>query len=162
MNSSSENRWNSSEQLNQASKYAPDVNSLPATSPAADPNVRRRIRAEASPRGAKMTQKCAVKAGLVRPDWDDPSREVRVQSMLWVLELKLYWNPFTFGRTLEGTGAIPIVEISKRDFFWGCKVLEHGTLEGVNLLGKLLERVRGRSLQIRRGEFTFPDGFLLP
>ena len=57
-----------------------------------------------------MTQKCAVKAGLVRSDWDDPDYEVRIYSMLWVLELKLHHNRFTlsdtpsFGEVLMATG----------------------------------------------------------
>ena len=55
-----------------------------------------------------MTQKCAVTAGLVRPDWDDPNIEVRIQAMLWVVELKLYWNPLTF-----------VIEQSRNVLIWG-------------------------------------------
>ena len=109
-----------------------------------------------------MTQKCAVTAGLVRPDWDDPNNEVRIQAMLWVVELKLYWNPLTFGRVLQETGTQPIVEVSKKDAFWGCKVDAGGILVGVNALGKILERVRLRSAEIKAGKFSFPAGFILP
>ncbi len=158
-----ENRWNSSEQLYQATKYGTDVLCLPAScSPGTDPHVRNRIRDQSTPRGAKLTQKCAVKAGLVRADWEDPAVEIRIQAMLWVLELKLYWNPFTFGRILQETGTRPIVEISKKDPFWGCKAGSDGALEGANVLGKLLERVRSRLREVKTGEFSSTSGFLLP
>ena len=156
------NRWGSSEHLYQATKYGTHVLCLPESAPNTDPCVRRRIQAQRSPRGAKMTQKCAVTAGLVRPDWDDPNNEVRIQAMLWVVELKLYWNPLTFGRVLQETGTQPIVEVSKKDAFWGCKVAADGTLIGVNALGKILEKVRSRSAEIKAGKFSFPAGFLLP
>jgi predicted NAD-dependent protein-ADP-ribosyltransferase YbiA (DUF1768 family) len=156
------NRWGSSEHLYQATKYGTHVLCLPESAPDTDPCVRRRIRAQRSSRGAKMTQKCAVTAGLVRPDWDDPNNEVRIQAMIWVVELKLYWNPLTFGRVLQETGTQPIVEISRKDAFWGCKVAADGTLIGVNALGKILERVRLRSAEIKAGKFSFPAGFLLP
>ena len=159
---SNPNRWNSSEQLYQATKYGSEVMCLPAANPGADPCVRRRIREQGAARGAKMTQKCAVSAGLVRKDWDDPQTEVRIQSMLWVLELKLYWNPMTFGRELAATVELPIVEISKKDEFWGCKDSGDGSLQGSNVLGKLLMDVRSRLEPVKRGQFTSPQGWLLP
>ncbi len=157
-----ENEWNSSEQLYQASKYGTDVSCLPEANPYADPCVRNRIKESTNPRQAKMTQKCAVKAGLVRKDWEDPDHEVRITSMLWVLELKLFWNSFNFGKVLQQTADLPIVEISTKDDFWGCKVSEGGLLVGSNVLGKLLMRIRARSLEIKRRNFTYPDGWLLP
>lgn len=155
------NRWNSTEQLYQASKYDTGVTCVPESNPDVHPNVRKRIRESTNARGAKMTQKCAVKAGLVRQDWEGPD-EVRLKAMEWVLELKVYWNPVTFGQALRDTGDRMIVEISTRDAFWGCKVQPDGILVGENQLGKLLMRVRSRIPQILRGEFTHPQGFLLP
>jgi ribA/ribD-fused uncharacterized protein len=154
------NLWGSSEQLYQACKYGSQVMCLPESSPDADPCVRNRIRAQKAPRGAKMTQKCAEKAGLVRSDWESPD-EVRLKAMLWVLELKLYWNRQTFGRVLESTEDKPIVEVSTKDDFWGC--MEHGNeLRGQNHLGILLMQVRQRIPLILRRDFTYPAGFLLP
>lgn len=156
------NRWGSSEQLYQASKYGTDILCLPKeAAPNADPCVRNRIRVQAAPSGAKMTQKCAVKAGLVRSDWESP-QEVRLKAMLWVLELKLYWNRPTFGRVLEETGDRPIVEVSTKDDFWGCKEYPEAELRGENHLGLLLMQVRGRIPAILKRTFTYPDGFLLP
>jgi len=162
MQKTKENFWRSSEQLFQASKYGSEVMCLPAMSPEADPCVRKRIRAQVSPLNAKATQKCAVKAGLVRPDWDDPEQEVRIKAMLWVLELKLYWNPFKFAAALRDTTELPIVEISRKDTFWGCKETPDGELRGSNVLGKLLMEVRSRLDSVKRGEFSFSEGFLLP
>ena len=156
--------WNSSEQLYQACKYSPAVICLPETSKnkkGVIPNVRARIEAANNARGSKMTQKCAVKAGLVRSDWEDPQYEIRIHSMLWVLELKLYHNPLTFGNALRDTGDLPLAEISPKDFFWGCKDLGNGKIEGQNVLGKLLEIVRNRRSEVRSGDFLYKDGFLL-
>lgn len=155
--------WNSSEQLYQASKYPPGTSCIPHTAEGkknVEPDVRKRIAQQKAARGAKMTQKCAVKAGLVREDWEDPDLEVRIHSMLWVLELKLRYNPFTFGRELIATGEQPIVEVSKKDDFWGCKEMG-GKLVGKNVLGKLLMHVRGRVEDIKAGKLSYPDGFLL-
>lgn len=155
-------KWNSAEQLYQASKYFPGTICLPvaANKGTVEADVRKRIEAATNARGAKMTQKCAVKAGLVRKDWEDPELEIRIHSMRWVLELKLYNNPLTFGRELSSTGARQIVEISRKDDFWGCKV-DEGKLIGSNVLGKLLMDVRERAAEIRKGEFSYPAGFLL-
>jgi ribA/ribD-fused uncharacterized protein len=156
--------WNSSEQLYQASKYFRATDCLPASSlkgKGAISNVRQRILSQTNARGAKMTQKCAVKAGLVRQDWDDPQYEIRIHSMLWVLELKQYFNPFTFGKILKETGDKPIVEVSKKDSFWGCKEIGNGMLEGQNVLGKLLEIIRSRKNETMSRNFVYPDGFLL-
>ena len=81
--------------------------------------------------------------------------------MLWVLELKHYYNPFTFGKALKETDNNPIVEVSKKDFFWGCKDTGEGALEGQNVLGKLLEILRDRYNETRTEKILYPDGFLL-
>ena len=156
-------KWNSAEQLYQASKYFPGTICLPVAANGkgvVQPDVRKRIEATTNARGAKMTQKCAVKAGLVRKDWEDPELEIRIHSMRWVLELKLYHNPLTFGRELASTGNRQIVEVSRKDDFWGCK-LDEGKLIGNNVLGKLLMDVRERAEKVRKGEFSYPTGFLL-
>jgi predicted NAD-dependent protein-ADP-ribosyltransferase YbiA (DUF1768 family) len=155
------NWWNSSEQLYQASKYAPDVECVPESNPDSEPNVLKRIMAQKGAKGAKMTQKCAVKAGLVREDWEDEHFEVRIHSMLWVLELKLWCNPRTFGEMLKNTGNLPIVEKSSKDPFWGGKE-KGGFLVGSNVLGKLLTILRDEKYEkVRNHEFTHPQGFLL-
>jgi type I restriction enzyme, S subunit len=156
-------KWNSSEQLYQASKYFPGTICLPELTKGkkdVEPDVRKRIATMTNARGAKMTQKCAVKAGLVRDDWEDQDFEVRIHSMMWVLELKLRDNPLTFGRELSFTGTKAIVEVSRKDDFWGCKEVD-GKLVGKNVLGKLLMLLRERAEKVRKGEFSYPSGFLL-
>jgi len=154
------NRWGSSEQLYQASKYSTSVTCTPKSNLTSDPNVRARIRAATNPRGAKMTQKCAAAAGLIREDWSSEA-EVRIASMRWVLELKLYHNRSTFGRALLATGDLPIVEVSSKDPFWGCLEVGGDYLRGDNHLGLLLMEVRLKRDQILKGEFSHPGGFLL-
>ena len=154
-------RWNSSEQLYQAAKYAADVECVPGSSPQADPNVRSRIQAATNARSAKMTQKCAAAAGLIRRDWESPEF-VKLKAMLWVLELKAFWNYGTFGRVLRDTQSRVIVEISTKDTFWGCREDGRGNLEGENHLGRLLMQVRERLPEIVRRQFTYPEGFVLP
>jgi len=156
-------RWNSSEQLYQASKYGRDVECVPDSNPNVEPNVLKRIIAQKNARGAKMTQKCAVKAGLVRQDWEDDLFEVRIHSMLWVLELKLWCNQRTFGAALKNTGNLPIVEKSKKDSFWGGKE-NGGSLIGSNVLGKLLTILRDEKYEKVRNpdpQYTYPKGFLM-
>jgi hypothetical protein len=71
--------WRSSEHLCQAAKYGLAVRIVPASRPGADLCVRNRIRAQRGSRGAKMTQKCAVAAGLLRKDGE--AEEVRLPAI---------------------------------------------------------------------------------
>ena len=73
-----------------------------------------------------------------RPDWDS----VRVKIMHWSLRVKLAQNWREFGRLLLSAGDRPIVEQSRKDDFWGAKVVEDGTLVGMNVLGRLLMELR--------------------
>jgi ribA/ribD-fused uncharacterized protein len=152
--------WHSSEQLYQACKYAGNVNCVPATSVGkkVQPNVRQRIIDSTNPMGAKMTQKCAVKAGLIRDDWED----VKIENMLYVLKLKLKNNPVAFRRALLSTGQLDIVEISRKDKFWGTVEIENNVLEGSNVLGKLLMDVRTDMDNILEETLNEPPGFWLP
>lgn len=150
--------WKSSEHLYQASKYAADTECVPGDGEkCTEPNVRKRIQMVHSPMGAKMTQKCAVKAGLVRPDWND----VMVDNMRYVLQLKLFFNKDTFGEVLLQTGKLTIVEKSRKDDFWGAMPYLITMLRGQNKLGYLLMEIRDNAQHILRGEFSEPANFLL-
>lgn len=107
-----------------------------------------------------MTQKCADKAGCRRGDWADPTKEIRICSMLWVLELKLS-NNRVFREALLATGDKPIVEVSKKDDFWGC-LPDGDILVGQNILGLLLSDLRSRADEVSNGNLSFPCGWLLP
>ena len=152
------NRWNSSEHLYQASKYSPSVECISEESGSTITFIQKRIRNQASPRGAKMTQKCGEKRGVIRYEWD----EIKVDVMTWVIELKLHANYHSeFGRSLMSSKGKDIVEVSKKDDFWGTKEVSPGVLIGHNHLGRVLTNVRNRASEIIKGNFSFPEGFLL-
>jgi ribA/ribD-fused uncharacterized protein len=99
------------------------------------PEVQKIIIGQHSPMTAKMISK--REREKCRSDWDS----VRVGIMKWCLRIKLIQNWDTFTELLESTGDMPIVEVSNKDPFWGCKV-EEKKLVGVNALGRLLMELR--------------------
>lgn len=100
------------------------------------PEVQLRILNEVSPMTAKMRSKPFRKYS--RDDWDD----IRVPVMRWCLRVKLACNWSSFSGLLDETGEESIVEESRRDAFWGAAPLEDGSLEGCNVLGRLLMELR--------------------
>jgi len=64
--------------------------------------------------------------------------------MRWCLRVKLAQNYEGFGRLLLATEDRPIVEQSRKDDFWGAKVVgvTDETLIGQNILGRLLMELR--------------------
>ena len=102
------------------------------------PQVQKMILNEASPMTAKMRSKPYRKES--RPDWDD----VRVKVMRWCLRVKLLYNWHKFSRLLLSTGGRPIVEDSRNDSYWGAVSQDHNTLNGQNVLGRLLMELRSK------------------
>ena len=100
------------------------------------PEVQKMIIGQKSPMTAKMVSKPYRKDS--RADWDD----VRVRIMYWCLRVKLAQNWEKFGDLLRTTENKPIVEVSRRDQFWGAKPVDTETLVGENVLGRLLVRLR--------------------
>lgn len=101
------------------------------------PDVQKLIIGQISPMTAKMRSKPYRKDS--RPDWD----QVRVRIMRWSLRMKLANNWNAFSTLLLKTGERPIVEESRKDDFWGAKVVDDGdTLVGMNVLGRLLMELR--------------------
>jgi type I restriction enzyme S subunit len=124
------------------------------------PEVQRLIVAQLSPMTAKMKSKPHRKDS--RPDWD----RVRVKIMRWCLRVKLAQNWNEFSRLLLSTGDLPIVEESRKDDFWGAKVVGTSTLVGMNVLGRLLMELREEIKQdhggkLRRVEAPTLANFLL-
>lgn len=64
--------------------------------------------------------------------------------MRWCLRVKLAQHYDEFGRLLLATKDYPIVEQSRRDDYWGAKVIgaTDETLVGQNVLGRLLMELR--------------------
>lgn len=152
-------RYNSSEQLYQCCKYHSDTVFLSGDKNQTELNIRDHILKANNAMGAKIAQKCAVSAGLVRPDWYPP-KEVRIYAMLWVLELKAIQN-IEFRNALISTENNDIVEISRHDNFWGCKHVLAGQLIGNNILGKLLMLVRDNLSNILVNGPNNSAGYLL-
>lgn len=101
------------------------------------PDVQKMIIGQISPMTAKMRSKPYRKDS--RPDWD----QVRVRVMRWSLRMKLANNWNAFSALLLRTGERPIVEESRKDDFWGAKVINDGdALVGMNVLGRLLMELR--------------------
>lgn len=102
------------------------------------PDVQKEIIGQHSPMTAKMKSKPHRKDS--RPDWE----EVRYKIMRWCLRVKLAQHYDEFGRLLLATRDRPIVEQSRKDDYWGAKVVDEfgETLVGQNVLGRLLMELR--------------------
>lgn len=102
------------------------------------PEVQREIIGQHSPMTAKMKSKAHLNES--RPDWED----IRYKVMRWCLRVKLAQNYEEFGQLLLATRDQPIVEQSRKDDYWGAKVMDASgqTLIGQNVLGRLLMELR--------------------
>ncbi|MCW5212426.1 NADAR family protein [Desulfobulbus sp. TB] len=125
------------------------------------PDVQRKIIGQRSPMTAKMKSKPHRKES--RPDW----YSVRNNVMRWCLRVKLAQNYEEFGHLLLSTEDRPIVEQSRKDDYWGAKVVTDDILTGQNILGRLLMELReifkndtDYSLKIVR-PLNIPDFLLL-
>lgn len=100
------------------------------------PEVQRLIIDQRSPMTAKEKSKPHRRDS--RGDW----ARVRVAVMRWCLRVKLAQHWDAFGELLRSTDDLPIVELSRKDDFWGAKPVDECTLRGVNALGRLLMELR--------------------
>ena len=100
------------------------------------PKVQELVVSQRSPIAAKM--KARTFHGDSRGDWD----QVRVATMRWCIRAKLLRNWSDFSVLLLESGDQPIVEESSMDTFWGAKMKDNGTLEGINALGRLMMELR--------------------
>jgi type I restriction enzyme S subunit len=123
------------------------------------PEVQKLILNERSPMTAKMKSKPYRKDS--RADWD----AIRVPIMKWCLRVKLAQNWVSFGELLLATGDHPIVEDSRKDDYWGAKTVDHDTLSGQNVLGRLLmelrEKLKAKPESLKVVEPPPLPGFLL-
>ncbi len=140
--------WPSSEALYQACRF-PDL-----------PDVQLLIAEQTSAMTAKMRSKPHRSA--TRADWP----RIRVRIMRWVLRVKLAQHMNGFGSVLLATGDASIVERSAKDRYWGAIESDDGTLEGENVLGRLLMELRDELRTRSREELSIVtpprvDHFLL-
>ncbi|PKF77330.1 DUF1768 domain-containing protein [Vibrio sp. vnigr-6D03] len=99
-------------------------------------DIQEKILEQNSPMTAKMVGKPYL--DKTRKDWD----KVRILIMKWVLRVKLAQNMERFSNVLKETNDMPIVEISRKDDFWGAKPIGDDIYVGVNALGRLLMELR--------------------
>ena len=100
------------------------------------PDIQKEIIYQKSPMTAKMISKKYRKI-YTREDWN----KKRISIMRWCLQVKLVQNMDKFGLLLIETKDKNIVEISRKDDFWGT-IQKEEFLIGVNALGRLLMELR--------------------
>jgi len=103
------------------------------------PDIQARIIEQKSPLMAKRVMQ-PYKREYGRLNWFN----VKLSIMDWCLHVKLAWNLEKFGRLLDSTGNMCIVEDSHNNTFWGAKPERNDreTLIGSNHLGLLLMDLR--------------------
>ena len=100
------------------------------------PSIQQSIISQSNPMKAKTISRAYQ--SYVRQDWD----VIKVHIMEWCLKVKLAQNWNTFGNLLDETGDAIIVEYSTKDHVWGAMPRGDGKLEGENILGRLLMKLR--------------------
>ncbi|EGR0098213.1 NADAR family protein [Vibrio vulnificus] len=121
-----------------------------------DPEIQRLILEQNSPMIAKRVGKPYL--DKTRHDWNN----VRILIMKWVLRVKLAQNMERFSKVLEETKDMPIVELSRKDDFWGAKPLEGSICVGVNALGRLLMELRQQLQQNGKDRFLTVNPLSIP
>jgi ribA/ribD-fused uncharacterized protein len=99
------------------------------------PEVQRKIVEEKNPMKAKWISRANNE--LTREDWND----FKIKAMWFSICMKYLQNP-NFRLLLSETGDMDIVELSKKDDFWGAYPVNEKILIGDNVLGLLLMRLR--------------------
>lgn len=100
------------------------------------PDVQKIILEQSSPMIAKRLGKPHL--GKTRLDWNSS----RIVIMKWCLRVKLAQNWDKFSSLLVATNGMDIVELSRKDDFWGVKHVSGDIYLGVNALGRLLMQLR--------------------
>lgn len=100
------------------------------------PEIQRQIIEENNPMTSKKISRNYQT--FVRSDWE----QVKFSIMEWCLQLKLLQNWERFGGLLRESGSSIIVEYSTKDNIWGASPVDNERLIGMNVLGRLLMKVR--------------------
>jgi len=102
------------------------------------------------PLKAKWAQKPFVKQGLVDNEFEIHKIEIMKLCLIYKYKSSVE-NNTDFHRLLLSTNEENIMEVSKKDNFWGVKV-EEDALVGENMLGQCLMWLRSRIRQFERVE----------
>jgi len=117
------------------------------------PDIQRLILAETKPIQSK--RKAYEFLDRVRADWFS----VNIAVMRHSLRLKLSQHHDALSSLLCETGDRPIVEISKRDPFWGAQPDSNGMAVGENILGRLWMELR---LELQNDPAAYREGVPAP
>jgi type I restriction enzyme S subunit len=120
------------------------------------PAIQRVIIGQRSPMTAKMKGK--PHRWESRADWE----RVKVKIMRWCLRVKLAQNWTKFSQLLLETGDRQIVEESRKDDFWGAKIVDGQTLRGNNVLGRLLMELRTQLKQSDQETLSIVEPLEIP
>lgn len=102
------------------------------------PEIQRQIIEESNP---MMSKKISRRyQAYVRSDWE----QIKFLVMEWCLQLKLLQNWNQFGELLRESGSSVIVEYSVKDNIWGAIPIDNERLSGMNILGRLLMKIRAQ------------------
>lgn len=116
------------------------------------PDLQKEIIGQHSPMIAKIKTKPHRQDS--RSDWDD----VRYKIMRWCLRVKLAQHYDEFGELLLATLDRPIVELSRKDDYWGAKIVSNSDiLTGQNVLGRLLMELREKLKEDNAKRLTAVD-----
>lgn len=102
------------------------------------PEIQRQIIEENNPMMSKKISRHYQ--AYVRSDWE----QIKFLVMEWCLQLKLLQNWNSFGELLRESGSSVIVEYSVKDNVWGASPIDNERLEGMNILGRLLMKIRAQ------------------
>ena len=120
------------------------------------PEIQRQLIAISSPLSAKLKSRAHISD--TRSDWE----AIKIDVMRWCLRVKLAQNWERFSTLLDATGNVPIVEVSKRDDFWGARPYSRTTYRGKNVLGRLLMELRMDMLTYSRSEMLYVPPLKIP
>lgn len=102
-----------------------------------NPEIQQKIFEQFSPMYAKNISR--DNTILTRTDWE----LIKIMAMRWAIRAKLACNFEIFSKLLFETKSYPIVEISRKDSFWGgIYYSKTKTIQGQNILGRLLMETR--------------------
>lgn len=111
------------------------------------PEVQKIILEQSSPMIAKRLGKPHIEK--TRADWESS----RIVIMKWCLRVKLAQNWDRFSSLLIATKDMDIIELSRKDDFWGVKHVDGDIYLGVNALGRLLMQLRHFVYSYKKDDF---------
>lgn len=139
--------FHSSEHLYQAIRFSNDSERQQLIMNERSPMAAKRVAYGLwAPKGMPMTR---LEDNPGREDW----QTIKIPVMKWAVRAKIAHNFDDMADLFEQSLRLPIVEISKRDRFWGAAPDGQGNLVGINALGRIIMGERERYFEYGRSAF---------